>query len=151
MAQWVALYGNDHITNYIHIIGSGHMTYFARKYGNFYRYSQQGWESLNQLLKHYYFNNTNHGGSNGNGGKDANGEYMNGTVIGNHCKPLMKLCQRTIMWKLGLGDAYFDSKYSTDYKDSVSSNTESSSTVAVSATQQDYDSDEDDYNAWNVV
>jgi hypothetical protein len=86
------------------------LSYFAEKYGNFYRYSQQGWESMNQLLKHYYFNNTNHGGSNGNGGKDSDGAFSKATVIGEHCRPLMKLCQRTIMWKLGLGDSYFQSK-----------------------------------------
>jgi hypothetical protein len=63
---------------------------------------------LNQLLKHYYFNNTNHGGSSGNGGKNNAGLYTNGVISGDHCRPLMRLCQRSIMWKLGLGDAYFE-------------------------------------------
>jgi hypothetical protein len=58
MQQWEELYGDTHITNYIHIIGSGHLPYFAKKYGNLYRFSQQGWEALNQMIKHYYFNNT---------------------------------------------------------------------------------------------
>jgi hypothetical protein len=69
MTQWVQLLGKEHVTNYIHIVGSGHLTFFAAKFCNLYRFSQQGWESLNQLLKHYYFNNTNHGGAAGNGGK----------------------------------------------------------------------------------
>jgi hypothetical protein len=60
-------------------------------------------------LKHYYFNNTNHGGSLGNGGKDIHGEYTLGAQSGDHCYPLMQLCQRNIMWKLGLGNAYFES------------------------------------------
>jgi hypothetical protein len=140
MFVWTDLFGNDHVTNYIHIIGAGHLSYFAKKYGNLYRYSQQGWESMNQLLKHYYFNNTNHGGSNGNGGKDAEGEFTKSTIIGDHCRPLMKLCQRTIMWKLGLGDSYFQSK--------LSQATESNSSV--SATHIIDNEDEDDWND-NVI
>ena len=111
MDQWVDMFGNTHMTNYIHIIGAGHLTYFARKYRNLYRFSQQGWEAMNQLLKHYYFNNTNHGGSFGNGGKSKDG-----TISGDHCLPLMKLCQRLLMWRLGHGDAYFNGtdKYCLD-------------------------------------
>jgi hypothetical protein len=82
MCQWVDLYGLTHMTNYIHILGSGHLPYFAKKYGNLYRFSQQGWEAVNQLLKHYYFNNTNHGGSAGNGGKDSDGNYTCSTIFG---------------------------------------------------------------------
>jgi hypothetical protein len=110
MQQWVDLYGATHITNYIHIIGSGHLPYFAKKYGNLYRFSQQGWEALNQMIKHYYFNNTNHGGSLGIEGKDADGKFGNKVVSGDHCLALIRLCQRALMWKLGLGDAYFINK-----------------------------------------
>jgi hypothetical protein len=110
MCQWVELYGHVHITNYIHIIGSGHLPYFAKKYGNLYRFSQQGWEALNQMIKHFYFNNTNHGGSSGNGGKGSDGTFNQNVVSGNHCLPLMRLCQRNLMWKLKLGDAYFLNK-----------------------------------------
>jgi hypothetical protein len=53
MCQWMDLLGAAHMTNYLHIIGSGHITFFASKYRNLYRYSQQGWEFLNLLLKHY--------------------------------------------------------------------------------------------------
>jgi hypothetical protein len=110
MNQWLELLGAEHMTNYLHIIGSGHLTFFAAKYRNLYRFSQQGWESLNQLLKHYYFNNTNHGGASGNGGKSTVGLYTNGVISGDHCRPLMLLCQRSIMWKLGVGDLYFRDK-----------------------------------------
>jgi hypothetical protein len=112
MDQWMDMLGSKHMANHIHIIGSGHLIFFAKKYRNLYRFSQQGWESLNQLLKHYYFNNTNHGGSVGNGGKS------NGSILsGDHCRPLLKLCKRSLMGKLGFGDTYFqslqDSKVST--------------------------------------
>jgi hypothetical protein len=62
------------------------------------------------MIKHYYVNNTNHGGSLGNGGKDADGKFGNKVVSGDNCLPLMRLCQRALMWKLGLGDAYFINK-----------------------------------------
>jgi hypothetical protein len=147
MCQWVSLFGNEHVTNYIRIIGAGHLSYFAKKYGNLYRYSQQGWESLNQLLKHYYFNNTNHGGSKGNGGKDVDGDYKNTTIIGDHCRPLMKLCQRTIMWKLGLGDSYFLNKAKTP---SVPVQIETNKHVLV-ASDNSVDSDTEESQAWNVI
>jgi hypothetical protein len=117
MCHWMDLLGTDHMTNYIHIIGSGHLTFFAAKYRNLYRCSQQGWESLNQLLKHFYFNNTNHGGAAGNGGKNNAGLYTNGVISGDHCRPLMLLCQRSIMWKLGFGDQYFEDKVTTAKND----------------------------------
>jgi hypothetical protein len=37
--SWIELYG---VTNYIHLLGSGHMQYFLQKYGFLYLYSQQG-------------------------------------------------------------------------------------------------------------
>jgi hypothetical protein len=119
MCQWMDLLGTDHMTNYIHIIGSSHPTYFAAKYWNLYRYSQQGWESLNQLLKHYYFNNTNHGGAAGNGGKSNAGLYTYGVISGDHCRPLMLLRQRSIMWKLGFGDQYFEDKVTIAKYDAI--------------------------------
>jgi hypothetical protein len=119
MEQWLDLFGPKHMTNYIHVIGAGHLTFFAAKYKNLYRFSQQGWESLNQLLKHFYFNNTNHGGAAGNGGKTINGTYTNEVISGDHCRPLMQLCQRTIMWKLGIGDSYFEGLSNGDIKANI--------------------------------
>jgi hypothetical protein len=107
MNHWIDLTDGKHMTNYIHIVGAGHLIYFAKHYGNLYWFPLQGWESLNKLIKHYYYNNTNHGGSNGNGGKDENDKYTNGTLREQHCYPLMRFCQRFMMWKLGYGDKYF--------------------------------------------
>jgi hypothetical protein len=119
ISQWIELCEGKHMTNYIHVLGAGHLTYFAKHYGNLYRFSQQGWESLNKLIKHFYYNNTNHGGSYGNGGKDENGLYTKGTISGQHCYPLMRFCQRFMMWKLGHGDKFFEalSNSAQDTKD----------------------------------
>jgi hypothetical protein len=39
---WVHLTGLEGMTNYIHMIGSGHVTFYLREWRNLYRYSQQG-------------------------------------------------------------------------------------------------------------
>lgn len=57
---------------------------------------------MNQKLKHHYFNNTNHGGCGGN---------KSGAMIsGDHCRLLIRMCQRFVVWKLGIGDDFFMSK-----------------------------------------
>ncbi len=37
---WVEIFGVEGVTNYIHLIGSGHMQYFLKNYGSMYWYSQ---------------------------------------------------------------------------------------------------------------
>ena len=101
MRLYVDLFGGNDITNYIHMFGSGHVTYYLRKYRNLYRFSNQGWEMLNKKLKNYYFHNTNHGGCCGGHGQQ---------IRGDHVLPLMKMCQRNVLWKLGHAGEYFLTK-----------------------------------------
>ena len=49
--KWVELHKADGVTNYIHMLGSGHFKYYLEKHKNLYIFSQQGWESLNSLIK----------------------------------------------------------------------------------------------------
>ena len=100
MDQYVDLFSGEGITNYIHVLGAGHLTYYLRRYRNLYRFNQQGWEALNQLFHQYYFHNTNHGGCNGN----SNGAMIKGL----HCLPLMRLCLRRTAWLLGHGEPFFE-------------------------------------------
>ena len=79
-----------------------HLTYFFEKYGNLYKFNQQGWEALNQLLHQFYFNNTSHGGY-----KKTKADEN--PVNAEHLEPLMRLCQRRTMWLLGHGQAFFES------------------------------------------
>ncbi len=44
---WVDLFGEEGLSNYIHLLGAGHMLYFLEKYECLYLFSQQGWEELN--------------------------------------------------------------------------------------------------------
>jgi hypothetical protein len=59
---WVRLWQKEGITNYIHMIGSGHIADYLYKWKNLHRYSQQGWEAMNSLVKTFFFRRTNHGG-----------------------------------------------------------------------------------------
>jgi hypothetical protein len=97
---WVKLHGYKHVTNYIHYIGSGHLVYYLRKFRNLYKYSNQGWEALNQKIKRYYMNNTNHGGNVGGKRRIKRG----------HVQPLWLFFARNTLWKTGDADKYFDQR-----------------------------------------
>jgi hypothetical protein len=53
--KWIKLTGCNGLSNYMHIVGSGHLVFYLREWGNLYKYSQQGWESFNLLIKSIYF------------------------------------------------------------------------------------------------
>ena len=59
---WLQLFQKEGITNYIHMIGSGHIADYLYKWKNLYRFSQQGWEAMNSLIKTFFFRRTSHGG-----------------------------------------------------------------------------------------
>jgi hypothetical protein len=50
--------GKEGVTSYIHMLGSGHITYYMKAHGNLHKYLQQGWESLNKKFKLAFFNHT---------------------------------------------------------------------------------------------
>jgi hypothetical protein len=56
--DWLWLYGNSAITNYIHQLISVHISYFMFKWKHLYHHLQQGWEALNALIKAFYFRTT---------------------------------------------------------------------------------------------
>ena len=98
---WISLHGVAGVTNYIHMIGAGHIGQYLFKWRNLYRHSQQGWEALNWLIKTFYFRRTNRGGSVNQGkGKKS------------RLKPVGRYLQRRMMWATGLTEKmieeYFD-------------------------------------------
>jgi hypothetical protein len=66
---WIKLFGEEGITNYIHILGSEHMSYFLEKYDCLYMYSQQGWEDLNNRCQAFLMQNSSRGGGAMAGGR----------------------------------------------------------------------------------
>ena len=92
--------GKEGVTNYIHMLGAGHFSHYLRKWRNLYRYSQQGWESLNSLIKSYYFHRTQRGG---NGSRfDADDERSTRT------KALGDWMQRRLFWLSDLWQPFFE-------------------------------------------
>jgi hypothetical protein len=88
--RWLALHGRDGLTNYIHMVASGHLSFYMREWGNLYKYSQQGWEAFNSLIKSVYFRRTQRGG---NGGKP---DEPNSRVV-----PVARWLQRKLFFLSG--------------------------------------------------
>lgn len=82
--DWIKIGGN--VTNYMHLLASGHVSEYVGHYGNLYEHSQQGWEGLNALLKSVFFRRTSRGG----GRKKS------------RLKPIARWLQRRMLWLLGL-------------------------------------------------
>jgi hypothetical protein len=87
--------GRDGMTNYFHLLYAGHYSYFLLKYGNLYRYSQQGWENVNSVLKRSFHNNTQKGGGRAGGSSKLT--------------PVFMRISRGMLWRYGYLDGLFES------------------------------------------
>jgi hypothetical protein len=68
--------GKEGVTNYIHMLSSGHIQYYMKIHRNLYKYPQQGWESLNEKFKLTFFNNTQCGENFGKNTDEAERSYL---------------------------------------------------------------------------
>ena len=93
------------MTNYIHMLGADHITYYLLKKRNLHRHSNQAWERLNKRVKRCYLTKTQRGGH-GKYRGDANTDALKCP----HTIPLARWLQRVTMWNIGYGDSYFESK-----------------------------------------
>ena len=94
--KWIDLFGEEGITNYIHILGSGQMHYFLEKYNCLYMYSQQGWEDLNNRCQAFLLHNTSRGGYGSGIGKSKSYTF-----------PIVRFILRDLLWKTGEADLFF--------------------------------------------
>ena len=62
---YIEVNGRAGITNYFHMLGSGHISDFLFYYRNLYVHSQQGWEAFNSYLKVFFFRRSSRGGGRG--------------------------------------------------------------------------------------
>jgi hypothetical protein len=76
------------ITNYFHMMGSGHVADYLIRCGNLYIHSQQGWEAFNSFLKVFYFRRTSRGGGRGS--------------QNNRIRDLARWSARRVVWNSGL-------------------------------------------------
>jgi hypothetical protein len=97
--SWLEMFGNDGMTNYLHLLGSGHVLYFLKKYKCLYIYSQQGWEALNSICTAYILQNSSRGGF----GSGQNGKKS-------YIFPLIRYIMRDLLWKTTMADSFFIDK-----------------------------------------
>jgi len=91
---YIKLTGMQGMTNYLHMLYAGHFSYFLLKYGNLYRFSQQGWENVNGKVKRRHFSSTQKGGGRVKGGTGK-------------LKPIVMAMGREMLWKFGYLDELF--------------------------------------------
>ena len=53
--NWMLLHQRKGVTNYFHMVGAGHLSYYMKHWKNLFRYCQQGWKALNHVIKTFYF------------------------------------------------------------------------------------------------
>ena len=96
--SWVKLTGMAGVTNYIHMLGSGHLREFLIKYRNLYMYSQQGWEHMNKRACGIYHRHTQKGG--------------HGSSLRNRSQilPIFRYGTRMWMWTTKKADICFNIK-----------------------------------------
>jgi len=97
--KYVAETGNEGITNYIHMLASGHIKYYMEVHKNLYKFSQQGWESLNSKYKQVFFRHTQRGGNFGKEEDENERAYL---------LSIMKAFQREMLWISGIAEKYFE-------------------------------------------
>jgi hypothetical protein len=90
--------GKEGVTNYIHMLGSGHIAYYMRAHRNLYKFSQQGWESLNEKVKLSFFNHTQRGGNFGTDNTEQERSYL---------RSIFMFFQRELLWMSGIADQQF--------------------------------------------
>jgi hypothetical protein len=95
---WVELWGLEGVTNYIHMMSSGHLSTYLFKWKNLYRHSQQGWEAFNSLVKTFYFRRTQRGGRS-NAGRGRKTRLL----------PIGRWLQRRVVWLCGYDQACIES------------------------------------------
>ena len=86
------------VTNYIHMLGSGHLMEFLYNYMNLHKYSQQGWGHQNKWADDMYHKHSQKGG---HGSK----EEQRSQIL-----PIFRYCTCTWMWATKKGEEFFNIK-----------------------------------------
>ena len=111
--------GAEHgITNYFHYLGSGHVIWMIRRYGNLWRFCNEGLESLNSLASKRYNGFNNKGGNKGRCKDNMKQKCLPFEVLGSWLA-------RLSMWHLGTADTMFAVEFSDsiEWNDATSSYT----------------------------
>ena len=125
-------------TNYFHLLGSGHIIWLTRRYGNLWRMRNEGVEGQNGTLSLRYNKFNNRGGNKGNSkNKDIKAK----------CHPFQVLgawMARLTMWQLGLGEALFVADIGDDAEGDVDNDDDWENVDEDGENENDCDNDDDD-------
>ena len=97
------------MTNYIHILDTGHVTCYLLKKRNLYHYSNQAWDHLNKRVKQYYLTKIQSGSHN-----KYSGDSITNALKCPHTLPLARWLQRVTVWNIGYGYQHFETKERND-------------------------------------
>jgi hypothetical protein len=100
--KYVSLAGYKGITNYIHMLASGHIKYYMNLHRNCYKFSLQGWESLNSKFNNVFFRHMQRGGNLGKGTEEKEMSYLLSE---------MKAFQRELVWMSEDAEQYITSTH----------------------------------------
>ena len=87
------------------MLGSSHILYYMKQHRNLYKFSQQGWESLNEKFKLIFFNHSQRGGNYGSNVSENDRHYL---------KTIFMAFQREVLWDFGVGEEYFMARFTGD-------------------------------------
>ncbi len=112
--RWINLTGYDGITNYVHMLGAGHIRYFLMKWKNLNRFQNQGWEAYNVMIAAFWHHRTRKGG-----GKNIT---QRSKIL-----PIARWLLRLMLWRTGEAQRFFrsmeeDDNNSDSHDDSDSDN-----------------------------
>ena len=93
-SKWLAVAGYNGITNYIHMLGAGHIRYYLKKWRNLNRFQNQGREAYNAMITAFWHHRTKKGGGKGN---------INKSKI----MPIAQWILRLMLWRTGAAQEYF--------------------------------------------
>ena len=93
--------GAEHgVTNYFHYLGSGHVMWMIKRYGNLWRFCNEGVESLNSLASRRYNGFNNKGGHKATCKDETTQKCLPFEVLGSWLS-------RLSMWHIGTADTMF--------------------------------------------
>jgi len=94
--QWLDLPGYDGIMNYVHMLGTGHVQYFLKKWRNLNQFQNQGWEAYNGMIAAFWHYHTR---------KEGGKHFTQCSNI----LPIARWILRVLLWRTGEAQCFFRS------------------------------------------
>jgi len=97
--KWISIVGYDGCTNYMHMVGAGHVKFYLKKWRTLNRYSNQGWEYYNKMVAAFWHHRTTKEGSKNDRSK---------------IRAIARWTLRLMLWKTGVAQNFFSEQEQED-------------------------------------